>query len=80
MDPVTIGLIGIVVLIVLFLLGMPVAFTMAFVGLIGFCGRQEPGAGLGLLARDLWYTCLELQPHGHPHVRLHGLHSVLRRA
>jgi C4-dicarboxylate transporter DctM subunit len=54
MDPVTVGLIGIAVLIVIFLLGMPVAFSMAFVGVIGFCVIKGPNAGLGLMARDFW--------------------------
>ena len=54
MDPVTIGIIGIAVLIAIFLLGMPVAFSMAFVGVIGFIAIKGPGAGLGILARDFW--------------------------
>jgi len=54
MDPVTVGIIGIAVLVVIFLLGMPVAFTMAFVGVIGFCVVKGPEAGLGILARDFW--------------------------
>jgi len=54
MDPVTIGIIGVAVLIVLFLLGMPVGFTMAFVGLIGFAAVKGPEAGLSILARDFW--------------------------
>ncbi len=56
MDPVTIGIIGIVVLVVIFLLGMPVGFTMAFVGLIGFSIITTPKSGLGMLARDLYAT------------------------
>ena len=54
MSPVTIGLIGIVVLVVIFLLGMPVGFAMAFVGLAGFCYLVSPGAGLSILARDVF--------------------------
>lgn len=54
MDPVTVGIIGIAVLVVIFLLGMPVGFTMAFVGVIGFCVVKGPEAGLGILARDFW--------------------------
>ncbi len=54
MDPVTIGIIGVAVLIVIFLLGMPVGFTMAFVGLIGFAAVKGPEAGLSILARDFW--------------------------
>ena len=54
MDPVIVGIIGIVALVTIFLLGMPVGFTMAFVGVIGFCVVKGPNAGLGLLARDFW--------------------------
>lgn len=54
MSAVTIGLIGIVVLIVMFLLGMPVGFAMAFIGLAGFCYLVTPEAGLSLLARDVF--------------------------
>ena len=56
MDPVTIGIIGVAVLIIIFLLGMPVAYTMGFVGVIGFCAVKGLDAGLGLLARDFWDT------------------------
>ena len=54
MDPVTIGIIGIVILVLVFLLGMPVAFTMAAIGTIGFIALKGSEAGLGLLARDFW--------------------------
>jgi len=56
MDPVNVGLVGICVLIVLFLLGMPVGFTMAFVGVLGFCVVKGATAGLSILARDFWET------------------------
>jgi C4-dicarboxylate transporter DctM subunit len=51
---VTVGLIGIVVLVLIFLLGMPVGFAMAFVGLAGFCYLVSPEAGLSILARDVF--------------------------
>jgi tripartite ATP-independent transporter DctM subunit len=53
-DPVTIGIIGVAVLIVLFLLGMPVGFTMAFVGTVGFIATKGWTAGVSILARDFW--------------------------
>lgn len=56
MDPVTIGIIGIAALVVIFLLGMPVGFTMALVGVAGFCVVKGPEAGLSILARDFWDT------------------------
>jgi tripartite ATP-independent transporter DctM subunit len=54
MDPVNVGVIGIVLLIFLFLIKMPVAFAMAFVGFIGFSYLSSFNAGLKLLARDFF--------------------------
>ncbi len=56
MDPVTIGIIGVAALIVIFLLGVPVGFTMALVGVVGFMATKGADAGLSLLARDFWDT------------------------
>ncbi len=56
MSEVTVGIIGIVVLLAIFLLGMPVGFTMAFVGLAGFCYLVSMPAGLSILARDVFAT------------------------
>jgi C4-dicarboxylate transporter DctM subunit len=53
-SPATVGLIGIVVLVAIFLIGMPVGFAMAFVGMAGFCYLVSPDAGLSLLARDFF--------------------------
>jgi tripartite ATP-independent transporter DctM subunit len=54
MDPVVVGILGIVILIVLFVLGVPVGFAMAIVGFAGFSYLVSPSAGLGLLARDVF--------------------------
>jgi tripartite ATP-independent transporter DctM subunit len=54
MDPVNVGIIGIVLLVFLFLLRMPVAFAMAFVGFVGFSYLSSFQAGLKLLARDIF--------------------------
>ena len=54
MSPATVGIIGIGLLILLFLLRMPVAFAMALVGLVGFAYLASPGAALGLLGRDIF--------------------------
>lgn len=54
MSLITIGLIGIAVLLVLFAIGVPVAFAMAFVGVAGFCYLVSPEAGLCLLAIDIF--------------------------
>ena len=48
MDPVTIGIIGIAVLVIIFLLGMPVGFTMALVGTVGFAVTKGFDAGFRL--------------------------------
>jgi len=55
-SPIIVGIIGIVVLLVIFLLGMPVGFTMALVGLAGFCYLVSMPAGLSILARDIFAT------------------------
>lgn len=56
MSPVTIGIIGIVFLVILFVLRMPVGFAMALAGLVGFSYLVSLGAGLDILARDIFYT------------------------
>ncbi len=54
MSEVFVGLIGIAVLIVIFLMGMPVGFAMGLVGVAGFCYLRSIDAGLSILARDVW--------------------------
>jgi len=56
MSSIVIGLIGIVVLIAVFLLGMPIGFAMAFVGFIGFSYLVSLPAGLSIIARDIFYN------------------------
>ncbi len=56
MDPVIIGIIGIVVLVIVFLLGMPVGFTMGFIGLVGFCIVNSLSSGLSMVSRDFFDT------------------------
>ena len=56
MNPIAVGLIGIVVLVALFLLKMPVAFAMALVGFVGFAFLTSPNAALSLLANDIFET------------------------
>lgn len=56
MNPVTVGIIGIALLIFLFLIRMPVAFAMALVGFAGFAFLTSPTAAFGLLSRDLFDT------------------------
>ncbi len=54
MDPVNVGIFGILLLVLLFLIRMPVAFAMAFVGFLGFSYLSSLKAGLRLLARDFF--------------------------
>jgi tripartite ATP-independent transporter DctM subunit len=53
-SPVTTGIVGIALLVILFLLRMPVAFAMALVGFVGFAYLTTPVAALGLLSRDIF--------------------------
>lgn len=52
MSPIEIGIVGIVLLLVLFLLGMHIAFAMAFVGMVGFCCISSWSTGTSVLARE----------------------------
>ena len=57
MDAALFGILGIIVLlIVLFVLGMPVGFAMAVVGFCGFSYVVTPQAALNMIATDLWTT------------------------
>ncbi|MCB2188881.1 MAG: TRAP transporter large permease [Deltaproteobacteria bacterium] len=50
------GLLGLGLLLLVFLTGMPVAYAMALVGWLGFAWLVNPAAGLKLLARDMYST------------------------
>jgi C4-dicarboxylate transporter DctM subunit len=54
MSPETVGIIGIGLLLLLFLLRMPVAFAMALVGFVGFVYLSSLGPGLSLLSQDIF--------------------------
>jgi C4-dicarboxylate transporter DctM subunit len=54
MDPVVVGLLGIVLLLLLFFLNMPVSFAMAFVGFLGFGYVVGWGPSVTLLVSDLF--------------------------
>jgi len=57
MDAALVGILGIIVLlVVLFVLGMPVGFAMAVVGFCGFSYVVTPQAALNMIATDLWNT------------------------
>lgn len=54
MDPVNVGIIGIILLVFFFLIRVPVAFAMAIVGFLGFSYLSSFKAGLKLLSRDIF--------------------------
>lgn len=54
MSPSAIGLVGVIILLVLFFLGMPVGFAMALVGMLGVAAIAGWDAGLSILARDFF--------------------------
>lgn len=60
MNLILVGVLGIVILLlVLFLLGMPVGFAMGIVGFCGFCYVISFKAGLNMLGSVLWDTFSE---------------------
>jgi len=54
MNEVTIGLIGLGVLIALFFIGLELSFAMLVVGFLGFAYVVSPGAALNLVAKDIF--------------------------
>lgn len=54
MDPLAVGVAGIVLLLVLFFVGVPIAFAMAITGVAGFAYVVGPRAALGLIASDIF--------------------------
>ncbi len=62
-----IGFIGICVLLMLFVLRLPVAFSMLIAGVAGICYITTPTAGLSLLGREIYgqfsnysFTCIPM--------------------
>jgi len=53
MSPDVVGVVGIILMLMIFLTGMPVTYVMALVGWLGFSYIVSPEAGLQLLARDM---------------------------
>ena len=56
MSPELTGIFGIIVLLILFMLRMPVAFSMGFVGVAGFAYLNGLESALPLLAQDVYDT------------------------
>ncbi|HOP86915.1 MAG TPA: TRAP transporter large permease [Syntrophorhabdaceae bacterium] len=54
MSSTTIGLIGIILLVALFIIRMPIGFSMAFVGFLGFSFVTSLKSGMSILPRDLF--------------------------
>jgi tripartite ATP-independent transporter DctM subunit len=53
-NPILIGSIGVIVLLLFFSIGMPMAFSMALVGMAGFAYLVSPDAAFNLLPRDVF--------------------------
>ena len=58
MDEITIGVIGIFVLLALFLTGLELAFAMALIGVAGYAYIVGPAQAMNMLAND-FYDSLE---------------------
>lgn len=56
MEPLTIGIIGCAVLIILLLVGIPVAFALLIVGFLGIVAAIGWGAAVGVLTTTPFYT------------------------
>ena len=56
MNPILFGILGILIMIMMFMTRMPVAFVMALVGFAGFSLMITPSAGLVLLSRNVYET------------------------
>lgn len=54
MSPVTVGIIGLVVLVIILFLRLPVGFTFFLVGLLGFSYLVSLPAGLSLIAQEFY--------------------------
>ncbi|MCR4393487.1 MAG: TRAP transporter large permease [Dehalococcoidales bacterium] len=54
MSPEIVGGIGIAFMLVLFAMGMPIAFAMALAGIIGYAYIVSPGTAFSLLPRDVF--------------------------
>jgi tripartite ATP-independent transporter DctM subunit len=54
MNEVTIGLLGLGILIALFVIGLELSFAMLVVGFLGFAYVVSPGAALNLVAKDIF--------------------------
>jgi C4-dicarboxylate transporter DctM subunit len=54
MDPLIIGLCGVVFLLILFFLGVPIGFSMAIAGVAGFAYVNSPASALHLVANDIF--------------------------
>jgi len=54
MDPTTVGVIGLVLLIIVLFSRMPVGFVMALLGFLGYCYLRTPEAGMRLMVKDIF--------------------------
>ena len=55
MNPELVGVIGIIIMVVLMFLGMPIAFSMALIGFIGFTYLTSLSGSLFLLSNGFYF-------------------------
>jgi tripartite ATP-independent transporter DctM subunit len=56
MTPIQVGIVGCLALVILLAASMPVAFSMALVGVVGFAYLVNPNAALSMVTADLFET------------------------
>lgn len=54
MSPEIVSILGMVLMIILFAIGVPIAFAMALAGVIGYAYLVSPEVGFSLLPRDVF--------------------------
>ncbi len=54
MDPTVAGILGIIIMIILFMTRMPVAYVMLLIGFLGFAGLVSLKGGMNLLSRNIY--------------------------
>ena len=60
MTPVTIGIIGVVLLLILIALKIPIAYSMFAVGFLGFSVLVSPSAALNMVSTEIFQTSLPI--------------------
>ena len=72
MDLVTIGILGLIILLVLLAIRLPVGYSMASVGLVGFIVMVSSKGGLSMASRAAWDQFASYDFSVVPLVHAHG--------